>query len=209
MSISSQGLDEALELQSNTAVERSLAVKDRFDISLLVAATSAITLLMFIFGLMGSGGHLAAPLDDTFIHLQYARQIAAGHPFQYNTGDMPSSGDSSFIYPFLLAPAFLFGLNGTRVLLFAFGLGFVAHLVAVILLYKLALLLFSRRVALLSPFFLLLDGRSNWHFLTGMETGVYAGALIAFFYGVAGGVAASYLAPNPWDTWTVTTEYQG
>ena len=38
---------------------------------------------------------------------------------------------------------------------------------------------------------------------------VLAAALIAFFYGVAGGVAASYLAPNPWDTWTVTTEYQG
>ncbi|MEP6774821.1 MAG: hypothetical protein ABJA50_04425, partial [Chloroflexota bacterium] len=167
MSISSHGLDEALELPSNISVDRSLGVTNRFDIPILAVATTVITLVMFIFGLMGSGGHLAPPLDDTFIHLQYARQLAAGHPFQYNTGDMPSSGDSSFIYPFLLAPAFLLGLNGSAPLLFAFALGFVAHLITVIMLYKLALLIFSRRAALVSSGFMLLDGHANWHYLTG------------------------------------------
>ena len=186
--MSSQVLDKALHSQNNLSAGNNRKAKHRIDIPILAIATTAVTLVMFLFGLMGSGGHLAAPLDDTFIHLQYARQLAAGHPFQYNTGDIPSSGESSFIYPFLLAPAFLLGMNGTSPLLYAFALGFGAHLAAVILLYKLALLIFSRRVALLSAAFLLLDGRSNWHFLTGMETGLYAGALIAFFYIWAKGI---------------------
>ena len=91
----------------------------RRDMLLLMGATLVTSAVMFAFGLWGSGGHLAAPLDDTFIHLQYARQLAAGHPFEYNTGDQPSSGDSAFIYPFMLAPAFMVGLNGMRALLWA------------------------------------------------------------------------------------------
>ncbi|MEP6775259.1 MAG: hypothetical protein ABJA50_06645 [Chloroflexota bacterium] len=164
------------------ASKHKTELRYHLDIPVLIVATTAITLAMFAFGLLGSGGHLASPLDDTYIHLQYARQLAGGHPFQYNTGDIPSSGDSSFLYPFLLAPVFLLGFNGGAPLLFAFLLGFVAHLVTVIFLYKLALLVFNRPSALLAASFYLLDGRSNWHFSTGMETGLYAGALIAFFY---------------------------
>ncbi|MDQ6695132.1 MAG: hypothetical protein M3014_12060 [Chloroflexota bacterium] len=154
----------------------------RLDIPWIIAATALITLAVTLFGLWGSNGHLAPPLDDTFIHFQYARQIAAGHPFQYNTGDAPSSGDSAFIYPFLLAPAYLLGLDGLKVLIYADLLNFAAHIALVVLLYKLALQLAGRTVALLSVTFVLLDGSLNWTFSTGMETGIYAAALVAFFY---------------------------
>jgi len=137
---------------------------------------------MLAFGLHGSDGQLAPPLDDTFIHLQYARQLAGGHPFQYNTGDPASSGDSSFLYPFLLAPAYLLGLTNLQPLLVADVLNVGAHLGAVLLLYSLAYQLFDRPVALLSAGLFTLDGRLNWTFLSSMETGIYVGTLIAFFY---------------------------
>lgn len=160
------------------AVPRS----QRADLLWLCAGTLVVTLVMFLFGLWGSGGRLAPPLDDTFIHMQYARQLAAGHPFEYNTGDPPSSGDSAFIYPFMLAPAYLLGLDGMRPLLYADLLNLVAHLSAVVMLYKLGFLLGGRPVALLAAWFLLLDGGLNWAFVTGMETGIYTAALVAFFY---------------------------
>lgn len=169
--------EEAVVAQENPTLKFQ-----RQDMVWLTIATVVVSIVTFIFGLWGSGWHLAPPLDDTFIHLQYAQQLAAGHPFQYNTGDAPSSGDSSFIYPFMLAPAFIFGLDGMKALLFADTLNLLAHLVAVLLLYKLSLRLFGRYVALLAALFLLLDGRVNWSFGTGMETGVYIAALIAFFY---------------------------
>src|SRR5205823_12518341 len=155
------------------------------DILWLVVGTTIITAVTLLMGLWGSGGHLAPPLDDTFIHFQYARQLAAGHPFQYNTGDLPSSGDSAFIYPFLLAPAYLVGLDRVSLmapLLYADVMGFAAHLLMVLLVYRLAKGLAGRGVALLSAWLVLLDGRLNWMFLTGMETGPYTAALVAFFW---------------------------
>jgi hypothetical protein len=177
---------ESPQLSQRILTEASkLNIRGRYDLSILAFATTVVTLAMLLFGLLGSGGHLAVPLDDTFIHLQYASQLAAGHPFQYNTGDIPSSGESSFLYPFLLAPSFLLGIDGSGAIFYALSLGFIAHLVAILLLYKLAILLFSRPVALVAASFLLLNGRTNWHALTGMETIVYMGALVAFFYALA------------------------
>lgn len=154
----------------------------RYDLLWLTLGTVLIMVVAFAFRQWGAGGHLAPPLDDTFIHFQYAHQMATGHPFQFNTGDPPSSGASSFIYPFLLAPAFLFGLDGQKPLLFADLLNFLAHLGSVLLLYKLAFRLGGRPLALLAALLLLLDGRLNYIFLSGMETGLYTFSLIAFFW---------------------------
>src|SRR5436190_18637829 len=144
----------AIEVDLPPAEPEPLAVQasddrrtQRRDMTWLAVGVVVITLITFFFGLWGSEGRLAPPLDDTFIHFQYARQLTQGHPFQFNTGDAPSSGDSAFIYPFLLAPAYLVGMdraNPMAPLLYADVLGFAAHLVAVLLLYRLALDLAGR-----------------------------------------------------------------
>lgn len=159
-----------------------------YDVLWLVTATVLVSVIMFFFGLWGSDGHLAPALDDTFIHLQYAHQLASGHPFEYNTGDPPSSGDSAFIFPFLLAPAYVLGADSMTPLIYAHLLNLFAHIVMVILLYKLTSKLFGRFVALAVTCFVLLDGRLNWGFATGMETGVYTSALVAFFYAWVQGI---------------------
>ncbi len=137
---------------------------------------------MVVFGLWGAGGHLAPPLDDTFIHLQYASQLAGGHALEYNTGDLPSSGESSFVYPFILAPAFLLGLDGIKALIYTIALGMLAHVILVLFFYRIAFDLGGRGLALLSTSLLLLDGPLNWSFASGMETGLYTAALVVFFW---------------------------
>src|SRR5690606_38698627 len=64
-------------------------------------------------------GKLIAPIDDVYIHLQYAAQLGSGHPFEYNTGDPVSTGASSLLYAFVLAAAHAVGFTGTALLAFA------------------------------------------------------------------------------------------
>jgi len=53
--------------------------------------------------------NISAPLDDTFIHLQYGSQIGEGEWFRYNDGDPVSTGASSFLYVLVLGAARLVG----------------------------------------------------------------------------------------------------
>ena len=48
-------------------------------------------------------GDWSAPLDDVFIHFDFARATARGHPFQWSAGNGYSSGGTSLLYPFVLA----------------------------------------------------------------------------------------------------------
>ena len=56
-------------------------------------------------------GEPALPLDDAFIHLHYARRLAAGHWFSYAPGSGYSSGATSLVWPLVLAPFFVLGLD--------------------------------------------------------------------------------------------------
>lgn len=77
-------------------------------------------------------GYAAPTLDDAYIHFQYARAIAEGHPLRYQPGVVRSSGATSLLWPLMLAPFWLLGLKGTSITwaawLFGFGsLGGLAY----------------------------------------------------------------------------------
>ena len=56
-------------------------------------------------------GHPAATLDDSYIHFQYARAIAEGHPLRFQAGEPFTSGATSVLWPALLAPFYALGLS--------------------------------------------------------------------------------------------------
>jgi hypothetical protein len=58
-----------------------------------------------------TGGLWSAPLDDVFIHFDYARATARGAPFQWSEGNGFSSGNTSLTYPFVLALGYLIGFR--------------------------------------------------------------------------------------------------
>jgi hypothetical protein len=64
-------------------------------------------------------GEWSAPLDDVFIHFDYARATAEGHPFEWVAGNGYSSGNTSLSYPFVLAIGYLAGFHGQRLMLWA------------------------------------------------------------------------------------------
>jgi hypothetical protein len=75
---------------------------------------------------MAKVGHAGAALDDAYIHFQYARAIAEGHPFRFQSGEPVTSGATSLLWPVMLAPFWAVGARDDAILWPAWGLSFVA-----------------------------------------------------------------------------------
>jgi hypothetical protein len=54
----------------------------------------------------------SAPLDDVFIHFDFARSLAHGHFFEWAPGGGYSSGATSWLYPAILGAAYRLGFTG-------------------------------------------------------------------------------------------------
>jgi hypothetical protein len=62
-----------------------------------------------------TGGAWAPPLDDAFIHAQFARNAATGHPLEWMAGEGISSGGTSILWPLLLALPWGLGARGVLI----------------------------------------------------------------------------------------------
>jgi len=77
--------------------------------------------LVFVWPAWSACGAFPAPLDDVYIHADFARALAKGHPFEWIAGNGYSSGETAPLYPFLLAPGVWLGLDDERLVAFAFA----------------------------------------------------------------------------------------
>ena len=104
---------------------------------LFCAVAGMIFLAYALTSLANGRGEFVMPLDDTYIHFQYARQIAAGQFYVYNPGLPPTSGATSFLYPYVLAFGVLLGFQGLNLGLWAMGVGALALTGSIWLVYLL------------------------------------------------------------------------
>lgn len=70
-----------------------------------------------------TGGIPAVPLDDAYIHFQYARSFAEGRPFEYTPGSAPAPGASSVLWALLLGIFYALGVEGAALVWPAWLLG--------------------------------------------------------------------------------------
>ena len=121
-------------------------------------------------------GYFPAPLDDVYIHFDFARSFAQGHPFEWMPGNGYSSGETSPLYAAVLTMGWLVGFRER-------GIGVFAALVAV-----LAVASFIRSVqrvirpcptplAWLVALLLLSIGIVDWTLFSGMEVALFAAVL--------------------------------
>ena len=120
-----------------------------------------------------------------YIHFQYAKQLASGQPYVYNPGQPPTSGATSFLYPYILAFGYLVGFQGLNLSLWAMIVGALALLGSLWLVYRLvkahaAPVWLAVMTALIFGF----TGSVQWHFMSGMETGIMILLVLATLYGV-------------------------
>jgi hypothetical protein len=79
-----------------------------------------------VFGIYRKLSHAGAPLDDAFIHFQYARAWAELHPFRFQAGEPMTTGATSLLWPALLAPFHALGARDVRILWPAWAMSFAA-----------------------------------------------------------------------------------
>ena len=118
---------------------------------------------------------------DALIYLQYARNMAEGHPFEYVQGDAPTTGCTSYLYPALLAGLYKVGCSGQRLLTACFVLNGAFYLSFVLLVG-----LIARRLApRMFPFALfaaVLSGQSIYTFFGQTDMGMLMALFLFCFW---------------------------
>ena len=109
------------------------------------------------------------PLDDSYIHFQFARSFADGHPFVYSPGAAAVAGATSLLWPLLLAIPQLFGVRGLALIPCAWGLAFVALGLLGYETARAAERVASERIAWLAGFLVLGFSANTWFAASGME----------------------------------------
>ncbi len=111
------------------------------------------------------------PLDDSWIHLQFARNVASGQGFSYNPG-IPVAGSTAPLWTLVLAIPARLGLDPVAS---AKGLGIALTLAAALVAGRLAEWLTSSRAAgFFTALVLAVSPRLIWGALSGMEVSLYS-----------------------------------
>lgn len=121
-------------------------------------------------------GWFPAPLDDVYIHFDFARSLGQGHPFEWIAGQGYSSGETSPLYAGVLAAGWTVGFRGR-------ALGIWAALVAIAsvasLMRSLGRLMqpCPSPVAWAGALLPLSIGIADWSLFSGMENALFCAAI--------------------------------
>lgn len=127
-------------------------------------------------------GALSFPLDDSYIHLQYAKQIARGEYFQYQDGDPVSSGATSILYVHLLALGYLIGFRGEAFPVWALAIAALSVSWTFYLLIQLGKRWGSSFAGWAAFLLVFVSGILAWGFWSGMEIALFSSILLSAFY---------------------------
>jgi hypothetical protein len=149
---------------------------------LLAAGTLALT----VFALAAhrfTNGLGGVPLDDAWIHFQFARNLARGNGLSFNPG-VPTSGSTAPLWTFVLAAVYLVGGRFPAAGQFLSGISFLATLAMT---YLLGHRLTGRRWSgWLAGAIVCVNGRMIWAGLSALETCLFTalslGAITSYLH---------------------------
>ncbi len=140
------------------------------------AALCTLYAALFFYGSLHRQTHGAwsAPLDDVFIHFDYARATARGYPFQWSEGNGFSSGNTSLSYPFALAFGYWIGFRDLEIMRWAAIVAAISILAFFLAAARLAEPR-GRWAKYLIPPAVLSLGALDWSLFSGMENAFHLG----------------------------------
>ncbi|MCB0724905.1 MAG: tetratricopeptide repeat protein [Ignavibacteriae bacterium] len=137
--------------------------------------------IIYINYAVGVNGGFGFPLDDPWIHLTFAKNLAQYRSFSYFKDQMATAGSTSPIYTFLAAIAFIFTQN-EMVLSYVLGISFLV--LSALAFYRLSSFEFGKEniFAIVCAAIFVLDKWMNFISVSGMETTMYIFFLVACAY---------------------------
>jgi len=149
--------------------------------------------LLMLYSANFTNGFLGFPLDDSWIHLQFARNLHDFGKFSYFKGEMVTSGSTSPIYVVVLAAGF-WVMHNEFILSYALGIAFLIG--SSIFAYRMMRRTIPVMFALPGAALLLLEPRLQWAAVSGMETTMFIFMLVAtlYYYILKNGVYVGVLA---------------
>jgi tetratricopeptide (TPR) repeat protein len=151
---------------------------------LLVAAAlaaGAFACLVLCRAAFQANGAFGFPLDDPWIHLQFARNLRAHGSYSYFASTMVTSGSTSPLYTLILAAGFFITAN-EMILSYVLGVGF--FVAGAFVLSRIGDQLFKDRPVLMIGAVLLFlsEARLRWAALSGMETTLFVLLLLLVWH---------------------------
>ncbi|MEM9776748.1 MAG: hypothetical protein AAF902_19365 [Chloroflexota bacterium] len=137
----------------------------------LLIAILTTGLILLIFGAIQqfptSYGFISTPVDDSWIHMQFARNLAQGNGFSFNAGD-PTPGSTAPLWTVFLAFPVLLNMENVA---FAVLFSAICFMLAAYFVYRLTLVWSDgdNWAAAFATLSFVLSGRMIWAGLSGME----------------------------------------
>src|SRR5690348_3476734 len=94
----------------------------QYGVDLGAVALVIVVAGLYVHAVRTFAGPFGFPLDDSYIYLTYARQIARGRPFTYFDGSGFTAGATSMLWPIVIAPLWAIGFRGALLAPVVFGL---------------------------------------------------------------------------------------
>lgn len=167
------------------------AVDISFNIGMTPAASLIITAVLLILSVVlpyyyinyaYSVNHFNSfPLDDPWIHLQFAKNLAEYGSFSYFRNEVVTAGSTSPLYTALLAAGFIVTNNEMWL---SYITGILFFLISVYFFYRLSGTFFPGEnwLAIAAALLFVFDKWLNFISVTGMETTLYIFLLVACYY---------------------------
>ncbi len=146
-----------------------------------IIATTLVLAWSATHAIVAKIGHAGAVLDDAYIHFQYARAIAEGHPLRYQAGEPISTGATSALWPVLLSPFYFVGFRDEAIVWAAWLLSFAALGLLAHEAVEMTKPLAGRAAAVGAGAMVLLFGGHLWCAASGMEVVPFAWVLVRAF----------------------------
>lgn len=137
---------------------------------LLIVILSIFIFFLFGFQEQRYAGTQGVPLDDSWIHFQFARNVAEGNGFSYNSGER-TPGSTSPLWVYILAGIYRVT---HEFIITSKILGLLFLIASAWFMYTISMMIDpDRRIAFFVALFTVFSGRLFWGALSGMEIGLF------------------------------------
>jgi len=170
----------------------TLSTRQLLIAAVILCAVVGVAAFLFLTANLNATGRdtPVMPLDDAYIHFQYARVMAESHPFSYNPEQPKTSGATSLLYPPLLAIGYMIGFQGERLAWWALILGGLSWIGSTWLVYRISASNggpYAQWIGIAIAGAFALHGSLGWAFMSGMETGLMIFLCLLTFWNITRG----------------------